>query len=82
MKKVFLCQNLLFIKVGSLTACNFIKKETVAQMFSCEFREISKNTILHRTRLVAASVFSFVISSNLSKMFVRIGGEISSLSLF
>ena len=25
-------------------ACNFIKKETLAQVFSCEFSEISKNT--------------------------------------
>ena len=25
-------------------ACNFIKKETLAQVFSCEFCEISKNT--------------------------------------
>ena len=25
--------------------CNFIKKETLAQMFSCEFCEISKNTL-------------------------------------
>ena len=25
-------------------ACNFIKKETLAQVFSCEFLEISKNT--------------------------------------
>ena len=24
-------------------ACNFIKKETLAQVFSCEFREIFKN---------------------------------------
>ena len=27
-----------------LEACNFIKKETLAQVFSCEFCEISKNT--------------------------------------
>ena len=27
-------------------ACNFIKKETLAQVFSCEFCEISKNTFL------------------------------------
>ena len=27
-----------------LQACNFIKKETLAQMFSCEFCEIVKNT--------------------------------------
>ena len=26
-----------------LLACNFIKKVTLAQMFSCEFWEISKN---------------------------------------
>ena len=25
-------------------ACNFVKKETLAQVFSCEFYEISKNT--------------------------------------
>ena len=36
-------------------ACNFIKKEALAQVFSCEFCEISKNTFLHRTPLVAAS---------------------------
>ena len=37
-------------------ACNFIKKETLAQVFFCEFCEISKNTFSHRTPLVAASV--------------------------
>ena len=36
-------------------ACNFIEKETLAQVLSCEFCEISKNTFLHRTPLVAAS---------------------------
>ena len=28
-------------------ACNFIKKETLAQVFSCKFWEISKNNFLH-----------------------------------
>ena len=37
-------------------ACNFIKKETLAQVFSCEFCEISKNTFSYRTPLVAGSV--------------------------
>ena len=32
------------------------KKNTLAQVFSCEFCEISKNTFLYRTPLVAASV--------------------------
>ena len=36
-------------------SCNFIKKETLAQVFSCEFFEISKNNFLQRTPLVAAS---------------------------
>ena len=46
-----------FIKKETLaSACNFIKKETLAQVFSCEFCEIFKNTYFHRTALVAASV--------------------------
>ena len=39
-------------------ACNFIKKEALAQRFSYEFREISTNTFFRSTPLVAASVFS------------------------
>ena len=42
----------------SRQACNFIKKETLAQVFSCEFCEISKNTFLQRTPLVAASIIT------------------------
>ena len=41
-------------------ACNFIKKETLAQVFSCEFCEIAKNTFSLRTSPVAASVMRFV----------------------
>ena len=36
-------------------ACNFIKKEALAQIFLCEFCEIFKNTFSYRTHLVAAS---------------------------
>ena len=45
-----LCQSFFFNK-----ACNFIKKEILAQMFSCEFYEISRNTFFQRTPLVATS---------------------------
>ena len=39
-----------FVKKGLRPqACNFIKKETLVQVFSCEFCEISKNTFFHRT---------------------------------
>ena len=37
-------------------SCNFIKKQTLAQVFSCEFCEIFENTYFYRTPLVAASV--------------------------
>ena len=37
-------------------ACNFIKKETLAQVFFFEFFKISKNSIFHRPYLVAVSV--------------------------
>ena len=37
-----LCQSLFFNKV-SCAAGNFIKKETLAQVFSCEFCKIFKN---------------------------------------
>ena len=38
-------------------ACNFIKKETLAQVFPCELCEISKNTFSYITPPVAASDF-------------------------
>ena len=37
-------------------AGNLLKKETLAQVFSCELCEISKKTFSERTPLVAASV--------------------------
>ena len=37
-----------------------VKKETLTQMFSCEFCEISKNTFYYRTPLLAASVYEVV----------------------
>ena len=38
-----LCQSLIFNKVARLRPANFSKKEALAQVFSCEFCEISKN---------------------------------------
>ena len=35
-------------------ARNFVKKETLTQVFSCEFCEISNNNFYYRTHLVAA----------------------------
>ena len=38
------------------SACNFIKKETLAQVVSCEFCEISKNTFFTEHLWETASV--------------------------
>ena len=38
-----------------LEACNFIKKEALAQVLSCGFCEIHRDTFYYRTPLMAAS---------------------------
>ena len=57
-------QSLCFNKVAGLRP-NFIKIETLPQVFSCEFYEISKNTFHYRTPLVAASVGKRMINAPL-----------------
>ena len=44
-----LCQSFFFNKVAVLRPANVFKKETLAQVFSCEFREIFKNNFLTDT---------------------------------
>ena len=46
----------------SLFFNNFIKKEALAQVFSCEFSEISNNTFPYRTPPVADVIWGFIIS--------------------
>ena len=50
-----LCQSIFFNKVADLRPADFIKRETVVQVFSCEFCEIFKNIFFYRTPLVTAS---------------------------
>ena len=49
------CARVSFLINLQASDCNFIKKETLAQVFSCEFCEISKNTFSYRTPPVATS---------------------------
>ena len=55
-----------FLRSGKFSFClrlaTFFKKETLAQVFPCEFREISKKTFSYRTPPVAASVDLYEIS--------------------
>ena len=58
MKKVLL----EILQNSQKKACNFIKKETLAQVFSCEFCEISKNTFFHRIPPAAVSEIRNTVS--------------------
>ena len=49
------CARASFLIKLQSDACNYIKKEALALLLSCEFCEISKNTFSHRTPPVAAS---------------------------
>ena len=49
------CARVSFSIKFQAEACNFIQKETLAQLFSCEFCKISKNSFSYRTPPVAAS---------------------------
>ena len=51
-----MCQSLLLNKIAGLEAWTFIKKEALAQVFSCEFCEISKNTFSYKTPPLADSI--------------------------
>ena len=53
------CARVSFLIKLQAEACNFIKKETLAQVFSWEFCKISKNTFFHRATPVAACGDSF-----------------------
>ena len=52
-----LYQGLFFNKVVGLRPANFIKKETLAQLFSCDFCEIFKSTFLTVHIWTTASAF-------------------------
>ena len=49
------CTRVSFLIELQSSACNFIKKVTLAEVFPCEFCEISKNIFFYRTPPVAAS---------------------------
>ena len=60
----------MIYKIIAGGACNFIKKETLAQLFSCDFCEISKNTIFYRTPLVAAFIMNTFYFTPFSIVFI------------
>ena len=49
------CARVSFLIKLQSTACNFIKKDTLAQVLSCEFCKNFKNSFFYRATAVAAS---------------------------
>ena len=58
----YVCESLFFNKVIALSPATLFKKETSTQEFSCEVREIYKNTFFYKTPLLADSVWFFCFS--------------------
>ena len=55
-----LCQSIFFLnKVAGLRPAILLKKEILAQVFACEFCEISKNIFSYRTSPVAVNLCEF-----------------------
>ena len=69
-----LCQSPFLNKVAGLGSATLLKKATLAQVFSCEFREISKNTFFTEQLWMAASIdylfSSLILTFQLSVGFV------------
>ena len=51
----YMCERVSFLIKLQPSVCNFIKRETLAQVFFCEFCKISKNAFSYITPPVAAS---------------------------
>ena len=60
---------LFYNKVAGLETCNSIKKETLAQVFLCQFWDISKNTFLKE--LLRATAFTLHPNSHYPKLLVE-----------
>ena len=64
-----LCRRLFFNKVAGLRPATLIKKKTLAQVFSREFCEISKNIFFYRTPPMTASLLMIAFNFNFSFQF-------------
>ena len=63
-----LCQNLFFNKVAVLRPAGLLEKETLAQVFSCEFCEINKNNFFtehfHATDFTTNVTFLYFLKTS------------------
>ena len=66
------CEIVLLISKIRPGACNFIIKETLALVFSCDFCEISKNTFFTEHLWATASVDITIAPANVFKNYFLI----------
>ena len=64
------CATISFLIKLQVEACNYIKKETLAKVFSRKFCEVFKNTFFHRVPPVAASEFVYFHHIFLADLFL------------
>ena len=78
-----MCTRVSFLINCRPEASNFIKKETLAQVFSCELYEISKNTFFtEHLRVTTSLAYQFVESSYYMWCPFRLDLQIMYFSLF
>ena len=67
----------------SLRPATLLKKETLAQMFSCEFCEISKIAFFHRAPLGASATvqINFIRFSTITKIIIWILGKVEVINI-
>ena len=63
------CAKVSFLIKFQASGSNFIKKDTLAQVFSCEFCEISKNTFVTEHLRATASENLFLCIGKFEKLF-------------
>ena len=73
-------ENTCVAPVSESQACNFMKKETLAQVLSSEFCEISKNTFFRTLPVAASEVKGIVTIRPLS--FTKLAAASVANSLF
>ena len=76
------CARVSFLLKLQTEACNFIKTETLVQVFSCEFCEIFKNTFLYRIPPVAFSLNKYQKTTVKNKINCYLKNYVASLFTF
>ena len=77
-----LCWSFFFNKTAGRRSVTLSKKETLAQVFSCQFREVFKSTIFtEHYRMTASCFLSIICQFHMKVCFLLVKGKISKRRL-